>query len=460
MTQLANYQKETHYRNSRSWWISGVYVGDKVDVYSETIWSIATIKNITNKTDNGCKLHLHFDSYAAERDRCLKINYNDHSSYIIKPLNSYTLYHNYLKYSQLKPCTQKYYIKKCCACSKKCCSICKSIVTIPSFDYGQFCEDCCEHKQYEKIQNAIHNVLDKMDLIIINIIASYSIGIIVKCSNYNNCLNEIVFDNVFQLNIRMDCEMKNIHQYPISPYDSRYRSDIKYQNIYGLYRRIFCYECNNVIKTCYFCHLKDVFVAERTNGYERYMWCDNHMFCTLCKFPPESHWITAYNKCLQCGSVFCEKCCAIETCIRCIEFNNIYKHINYLNSLVEEKINLIKNSLFNQNKRQQEIKHEYNNKIINSFKQGTKQILSLCFELNYPTIINVPYSLSHAYKNVLAFVLGLGSYESYKLNIIRETNNKMKSVLDTKNDSDLNAVVWSQIEEFDEINKTKQILMN
>jgi len=58
--------------------------------------------------------------------------------------------------------------------------------------------------------------------------------------------------------------------------------------------------------------------------------------------------------------------------------------------------------------------------IANAFCNGLRQIASLCFELNNPTIINVPHSLMNSYKKIIAVGLSLNTYSFDKLTQIKE----------------------------------------
>jgi large subunit ribosomal protein LP0 len=48
--------------------------------------------------------------------------------------------------------------------------------------------------------------------------------------------------------------------------------------------------------------------------------------------------------------------------------------------------------------------------IAQSFHTGLRRISALCFELNYPTIVNVPHSVLNVYKETLALGLSLDTY--------------------------------------------------
>eukprot|EP00485_Elphidium_margaritaceum_P009266 CAMPEP_0202692674 /NCGR_PEP_ID=MMETSP1385-20130828/6987_1 /ASSEMBLY_ACC=CAM_ASM_000861 /TAXON_ID=933848 /ORGANISM="Elphidium margaritaceum" /LENGTH=346 /DNA_ID=CAMNT_0049348251 /DNA_START=137 /DNA_END=1177 /DNA_ORIENTATION=+ len=58
--------------------------------------------------------------------------------------------------------------------------------------------------------------------------------------------------------------------------------------------------------------------------------------------------------------------------------------------------------------------------IANAFYSGVQQISALCFELNYPTIVNVPQSLVRAYKDALALGLELNTYSWDGLDTIKQ----------------------------------------
>jgi len=58
--------------------------------------------------------------------------------------------------------------------------------------------------------------------------------------------------------------------------------------------------------------------------------------------------------------------------------------------------------------------------ISNAFCDGLRQVASLCFELNYPTLVNVPHSVVNTLKKVIAVGLSLNSYSFEKLTKIKE----------------------------------------
>jgi len=58
--------------------------------------------------------------------------------------------------------------------------------------------------------------------------------------------------------------------------------------------------------------------------------------------------------------------------------------------------------------------------IANAFCNGLRHVASLCYELNYPSIVNVPHSVVNAYKKVIAAGLFLNTYSWEKLSKIKE----------------------------------------
>jgi len=58
--------------------------------------------------------------------------------------------------------------------------------------------------------------------------------------------------------------------------------------------------------------------------------------------------------------------------------------------------------------------------IAGSFSLGVQKVAALCYEIDYPTICNVPHTLIHAYKDALALCLDFETYKWEGLEHIRE----------------------------------------
>ena len=58
--------------------------------------------------------------------------------------------------------------------------------------------------------------------------------------------------------------------------------------------------------------------------------------------------------------------------------------------------------------------------IAGSFYSGVQKVSALCYELNYPTICNVPQTLIRAYKEALAVSLDFQTYTWEGLDTVRE----------------------------------------
>eukprot|EP01084_Bolivina_argentea_P305562 527878_1 len=203
-------------------WIKNIQEGDKVDLNvtnaNDTTlngWKVATVTNIKYKNDSGYKLYLHPHGYNKKYDISIEIVYNNWNYYsdIIKPHNTIIFHHNYISHPQLKICNNNYLNsysynnKNCNTCKKTCCLKCKSIVQ-SNVRFCWECEDCCNIQEYKTVQKILQRTLPilyptKSILPIIDTIAYYSTGIIIKCSN-DSCNNKLIFDNEFQLNASMD----------------------------------------------------------------------------------------------------------------------------------------------------------------------------------------------------------------------------------------------------------------
>eukprot|EP01084_Bolivina_argentea_P305561 527877_1 len=200
-------------------WIKTIREGDKVDLNvtnaNDTTlngWKVATVTNIKHKEDSGCKLYLHPHGYNKKYDISIQIVYNNWYYYsdIIKPHNTIIFHHNYITYPQLKKCNNNQYhnsynYKECNTCKKRCCLKCKSIVPSKVRLISWECEDCCNIQEYKTAQKTLQQTLPILyqTKSIIDTIACYSTGIIIKCSN-DSCNNKLIFDNEFQLNASMD----------------------------------------------------------------------------------------------------------------------------------------------------------------------------------------------------------------------------------------------------------------
>jgi len=58
--------------------------------------------------------------------------------------------------------------------------------------------------------------------------------------------------------------------------------------------------------------------------------------------------------------------------------------------------------------------------IAGSFSLGVQKVAALCYEIDYPTICNVPHTLIHAYKDALALSLDFETYKWEGLEHVRE----------------------------------------
>jgi len=162
----------------------------------------------------------------------------------------------------------------CSFCNNEICSSCRIIdhnktsslteeVQIEKYQ----CKICTISQELKIMSDAILSAtksiqnLENFEINIINIMASYSVGFIVKCCNTDKqCQNEISISNRFDLQhplLKIDSDNNKILNVP---YDgdkgqimkkqnkkhnkTRKMKKIGYVNVYGQKRKIFCKECN------------------------------------------------------------------------------------------------------------------------------------------------------------------------------------------------------------------------
>ena len=77
---------------------------------------------------------------------------------------------------------------------------------------------------------------------ICEILRSYSTGLVVECSNFANCRQEIYFNLKHDFHRNIDWGFDSVYRYSIDP-STKKRADISYCCVDGEYHRIFCAHC-------------------------------------------------------------------------------------------------------------------------------------------------------------------------------------------------------------------------
>eukprot|EP01084_Bolivina_argentea_P248438 415584_1 len=266
-------------------WINTLQIGDKLDVCARNFnkWHIGTI---LSRSETSIKIH--HDGWENDSDEWINLNNVRALSTMFQKLNTFTSFHNYLKYSHYDECQACKLAKNkrkdhiCCSqCKKDCCKLC-------ALDLLHMrCNDCFILNNIstmsDSIQSAvINNKIFKIDIHIITIITKYSIGSLLQCNN-KLCQSEIYIRNDFDLaHCIDDCGGK----------------------IYKNISKIFCATCTKNLFNCRLCPRKDMTQI-----------CDNHPFCSVCS---KKTYTYCMKKCERCNIDVCKSCIYNKVCSNCI----------------------------------------------------------------------------------------------------------------------------------------------
>merc|ERR1712176_1541260 len=100
-----------------------------------------------------------------------------------------------------------------------------------------------------------HYNFGECNMDIVRILADYSLGIAVQCSNTTKkCKNEIFYDSQFRLELDLRKITEDVTPVSMYQYVPKYIFDEGTHKIYGKNRRIFCEDCTkNEVKDCVSC---------------------------------------------------------------------------------------------------------------------------------------------------------------------------------------------------------------
>eukprot|EP01084_Bolivina_argentea_P072722 132031_1 len=151
-----------------------------------------------------------------------------------------------------------YFLEICTFCHRDICSLCRIAYNAEDTTSSQLqmttyqCKRCTIQKEYQVMFDAISNAtksiksMHTFEINVINIIASYSVGMIVRCcNNKRQCHNEISLSNRFDLENTSSSMDSDHHKILNIPYDENANTEEKYHyvSIYGQKRKIFCKVC-------------------------------------------------------------------------------------------------------------------------------------------------------------------------------------------------------------------------
>jgi len=201
--------------------------------------------------------------------------------------------------------------------------------------------ECMEQINYINLYNSIYSALYckfPIEIHLIQLIADYSLGIIIQCSNTTKpCSEEIYFDSQFEMERNLKSSIKYLSSYERHERDSdrdrdwdesakpkiyQYCAQYIHQGtnrIYGKNRRIFCEQCTNEeLEECTWCYQ---FEAKRYDADQNEMVeiiCHNHNYieCNICKQEFDEGIYGEIIDCKVCGNKHCKKCDMIH-CVKC-----------------------------------------------------------------------------------------------------------------------------------------------
>ncbi len=271
LDELLNLTCEQYSNNKECSWISSLKTADKIEVYCErddfeNKWHIATITKIL--TDQSCNVIENILVTIKEQNK--KYQYTEYEE-IINIEDTSSVDQNIAK---LHTHTHSYRLQKCYKCGVSHCLECDHLKYIR---YRHLCRNCVISREEDdrfyviRCSNIGRSFGDK----IAKIIAVYSIGFIIICSN-NECMNEISIDNQFDWRdkTRYKYSYYSIHE----KYIHQYARDNLF-NIYGSrgwdakYLRFICDQCPKQNCDLLCCPYHEV----SPNGI-----CDDHAICSIC----------------------------------------------------------------------------------------------------------------------------------------------------------------------------------
>eukprot|EP01084_Bolivina_argentea_P281047 480807_1 len=190
------------------------------------------------------------------------------------------------------------------------------------------CKDCLIHMNYSLMYQQILRAISCQKTMphvkaIIHCITSYSIGIVINCSN-NECNNEIAAKNKLYFNKNIDINGEIFYKYQT-------KTKILFTEVYGKQYRIFCAECTKYrLNKC---------IDPNCNIEDCRKYCLSDVFCIICnKHPTKTNKRKRMVNCKICQLLVCTKCVLDNECASCVirrEQQIIFKTIKQSNIIIK-----------------------------------------------------------------------------------------------------------------------------